>query len=701
MLDRSLVQIRGISAEREQKLWAEGIDSLAAFRNHLIHNSQATQRDLFSSRSHLSKHAQNLYYEATASLDALKLGDADYFGQRLNSREHYRVALSYPKETVFLDIETTGLSLYYDSITVVGVNFDGEFYPHIAGENPEKLKRIISAAKCLVTFNGQQFDLKFLKKEFPDLKFPDSHVDLRYLCKRIGLTGGQKEIELALGISRSDDTQDIKGEFAPVLWQDYRSGDLSAGKRLIKYNYFDTEKMKAILDHCVSELANQTPIPNFHQHRFAQNEATISFATKKSTEGRNRYYLPKPKGKTGPSITYKQLNKIVPLNDLKIVGIDLTGSEKRPTGWSLLKGKNASTKVLSTDTEIIGETIRANPTLVSIDSPLSLPFGRTSVFDDDPMRQEIGIMRQCERTLKRRGVNVYPALIPSMQRLTARGIRLANELRKVGIPVIESYPGAAQDIMGIVRKRKGLDHLAQGLHRFGIRGPYIDGNVNHDELDAITAAVVGLFFWTGKFEALGNKDEEYLIIPDLEVDTSLWTSRRAVGISGQIYSGKTTTAQYLNKRGYVSNRFSLVLEKLLREEGREVNRENLQEIGTRIHLEKGQRWLVNALAQDLKDHNEIVIDGMRWREDHSTLVELFGPGFKHIHISAPTATRELRYIKAGYSSEEFTKADKAQVESETADLGQLAHITIENCQTINKLQDKVRALLRPAMGEGK
>jgi len=53
-------------------------------------------------------------------------------------------------------------------------------------------------------------------------------------------------------------------------------------------------------------------------------------------------------------------------------------------------------------------------------------------------------MRYCERILKKRGVNVYPSLIPSMQRLTARGIQLANNFRSLGIPVIESYPGAGR-----------------------------------------------------------------------------------------------------------------------------------------------------------------------------------------------------------------------------------------------------------------
>src|SRR5207302_6513839 len=122
------------------------------------------------------------------------------------------------------------------------------------------------------------------------------------------------------------------------------------------------------------------------------------------------------------------------------------------------------------------------------------------VTNDEPGRDEFGILRQCERILKRRGVNVYPSLIDSMQNLTARGIRLANALRSMGVPVIESYPGAAQDIMGIPRKRASLEYLKDGLADFGIEGDFITNKVSHDELDAITSAIVGVFFWSGKFE---------------------------------------------------------------------------------------------------------------------------------------------------------------------------------------------------------
>ena len=90
------------------------------------------------------------------------------------------------------------------------------------------------------------------------------------------------------------------------------------------------------------------------------------------------------------------------------MGIDLTGSAKRPTGWCLLAGSVATTKLLRKDKDLIEATVAARPDIVSIDLPLSLPRLK-SVHDPDPGRDKFGIMRECERTLKKRGVNVYPS----------------------------------------------------------------------------------------------------------------------------------------------------------------------------------------------------------------------------------------------------------------------------------------------------
>jgi predicted nuclease with RNAse H fold len=174
---------------------------------------------------------------------------------------------------------------------------------------------------------------------------------------------------------------------------------------------------------------------------------------------------------------------------VKVIGIDLTGSEKRASGIACLgsSGK-VETCRLKTDLEITGCVWVSNPRLVSIDSPLSTP--------EDPTK----IYRDCELTLKRRGIGVYWCFLPSMKALTLRGIELAGRLRKMGFEVIESYPGAAQDILGIPRKSKGTALLACALAHYGIKGELA---VSHDELDAITAAIVGQLYLEGEYEALG------------------------------------------------------------------------------------------------------------------------------------------------------------------------------------------------------
>ena len=49
--------------------------------------------------------------------------------------------------------------------------------------------------------------------------------------------------------------------------------------------------------------------------------------------------------------------------------------------------------------------------------------------------------------------------------------------------------------------------LKAGLREFGISGDYETQNVTHDELDAITSAVVGTFHLAGMSEALGTDQE--------------------------------------------------------------------------------------------------------------------------------------------------------------------------------------------------
>ena len=369
-----------------------------------------------------------------------------------------------------------------------------------------------------------------------------------------------------------------------------------------------------------------------------------------------------------------------------IIGIDLTGSESRPSGWCVLRGREAETCKVGSDEEMLERTIAVRPTLVSIDSPLSIPFGRTTVKDDDPTREQFGIMRRCERELKRRGINVYPCLLPSMQGLTRRGMQLAERFRSFGVPVIESYPGAAQDIMGIPRKGAGVEYLRQGLADFGIQGSFVDNAVSHDELDAITSAIVGSFFLSGQHEALRGPSEGALIIPNR---TASGHSGMVVGISGRICAGKTTTARILEQHGFSYTRFSLVIDEEIVAGGGVPDRATRQRTGIEINRTKGQRWLCEKVLERVGDQKLVVIDGLRFPEDHAFFVERFGSDFLHIHVTAPEGIRARRYQVSEPDGVSFEVADKQSVEAKIGELRGLAAVVLENASSIAQLAEQV------------
>ena len=198
-------------------------------------------------------------------------------------------------------------------------------------------------------------------------------------------------------------------------------------------------------------------------------------------------------------------------NAASVVGIDLTGSEKKASGWAVLQNGATQTQRIKSNADLVAATIAANPAVIALDSPLSLPKGRISVYDDDPGRYIYGISRLCERQMLKRGIRSYPTLIRSMQQLTLRGMLLAQEFRAQGFEVIECFPGGTQDILGLPRKQNGLADLVQGLIRLGIKGDYL--KASHDEIDALTAALAGCFYLSGRYEALGDQEEGLLILP--------------------------------------------------------------------------------------------------------------------------------------------------------------------------------------------
>lgn len=182
---------------------------------------------------------------------------------------------------------------------------------------------------------------------------------------------------------------------------------------------------------------------------------------------------------------------------LVVVGVDLAGSPRRPTGVCILRGLKARTHVASADDQILDLLDRAKPDIVPIDAPLSLPSTRTTIRD-----RSGGHFRECDRELRKRGIRFFPITLGPMRMLTERGLAIKARIEGLGYRVVECYPGGAQDVWGIPRQHRDIRGLRRGLANLGVQG--LTSEMTGDELDAVTAALVGRFLLLGKGEMLGG-----------------------------------------------------------------------------------------------------------------------------------------------------------------------------------------------------
>ena len=189
---------------------------------------------------------------------------------------------------------------------------------------------------------------------------------------------------------------------------------------------------------------------------------------------------------------------------LVVVGIDLAGSPKRPTGLCVLRDLSAETRVAFSDDDILNFVQETRPTLIPIDAPLSLPKGRRTIHDHSGEH-----LRECDRVLLRLGIRFFPVTLGPMRMLTERGLALKNTLVALVYEVVECFPGAAQDLWRIPRQHQNKPGLLSGLRKLGVRG--LKKAATSDELDAATAALVGRWFLCGKGLMLGG--ETGILIP--------------------------------------------------------------------------------------------------------------------------------------------------------------------------------------------
>jgi len=158
--------------------------------------------------------------------------------------------MGFPREA-YLDIETTGLSRYYDGITVIGIYFvdgSGSRLVQLVGEEvtQDNLLEALEGVDTIFTYNGSHFDLPFICTCLGvDLAESYHHHDLMYDCWRNNLYGGLKAVEVQLGIVRQ--LKGVDGAEAVRLWWKYQNDhDRHALNTLLEYNREDVLNLKTL-----------------------------------------------------------------------------------------------------------------------------------------------------------------------------------------------------------------------------------------------------------------------------------------------------------------------------------------------------------------------------------------------------------------------------------------------------------------------
>lgn len=170
-----------------------------------------------------------------------------------------------PEKVLFWDIETTGFSRRYDSIYLMGFFYWEGRRPILeqllCASTAEEIGLLenflqkIEDYELLVTYNGDTFDLPFVKERLRQMRIPGRPPDPRCLdlyklyrpyayffgwdsCKL-------KSLERFLGVERQD-TMD-GGELIEVFYEYSRTDDPALEKTLLLHNYEDLLNLPRLL----------------------------------------------------------------------------------------------------------------------------------------------------------------------------------------------------------------------------------------------------------------------------------------------------------------------------------------------------------------------------------------------------------------------------------------------------------------------
>ncbi|MBF0290319.1 MAG: ribonuclease H-like domain-containing protein [SAR324 cluster bacterium] len=270
MLNHSFAHIPSVGRTTERKIWNSGIRTMDDFLESPPEYFSLNKQKKIVDNIHLSK-------------ERIRSKDTRYFYDNLPSKEHWRIFKEYRDATAYIDIETTGLGDPGDIITTIAL-YDGKNVKYyINGKNLDDFKKDIQQYAVLVTYNGKTFDIPFIERYF-GMHISHSQIDLRYILKSLGYSGGLKSCERQLGIGRTGSLADVDGFFAVLLWNDYkRKGNKKSLETLLSYNIEDVLNLEYLMIEAYNRKLSEVPfeleslsIPSTPENPFDIDPTTVN-----------------------------------------------------------------------------------------------------------------------------------------------------------------------------------------------------------------------------------------------------------------------------------------------------------------------------------------------------------------------------------------------------------------------------------------
>ncbi|HIQ56324.1 MAG TPA: DUF429 domain-containing protein [Pyrodictium sp.] len=182
-----------------------------------------------------------------------------------------------------------------------------------------------------------------------------------------------------------------------------------------------------------------------------------------------------------------------------IIGLDLAGSPRRPTGYAIGRLANGNCRVFDygvvyDDRSLLGILKMAKPRLVVVDSPLTFP------------RQ--GWFRRVDIAMKKLGYKVLPPMWKGMQMLVRRAIKIKSLLEEAGIYVLETHPRSAWLSSSCDSPIKAVKRVCENV-------PESPRSLKKDVVDALVALAVGVEYMRGNAVGVCEKDGCIYLLPKL------------------------------------------------------------------------------------------------------------------------------------------------------------------------------------------